>query len=179
MSINNENYKVIEEQFADDCKVINLKYEYPGYTGDVKWAIISNLTEEEIVAKYFPLIKENMPFIVLSLDYGKERDTYHKNEKKHYMRAARGSCFSIDDEFEEHHSESAVSDYVDEVLFSEQRKRLWEAINSLDEKQRNRLISYFIDGKTYRDIGKLEGVDHKAIIRSVESALKKLKKFLK
>ena len=29
-----------EELFAKDCKLINLKYEYNGYTGDEKWAII-------------------------------------------------------------------------------------------------------------------------------------------
>ena len=27
-----------EELFAKDCKRINLKYEYNGYTGDEKWA---------------------------------------------------------------------------------------------------------------------------------------------
>lgn len=26
-----------EELFAKDCKLINLKYEYNGYTGDEKW----------------------------------------------------------------------------------------------------------------------------------------------
>lgn len=179
MSVNNENQKTIEEQFADECKVINLKYEYPGYIGNIKWAIISNLTEEEIIKKYFPLVCENIPFIVLSLDYGKERDTYRRNEKKYHMRAVRGHSFSIDDEFEAHHPEFASADCVDNVLLNEQYNRLWEGINSLDEKQRNRLISYFIYGRTFREIGKLEGVDHKAIVRSVEAAIKKLKKFLK
>lgn len=28
-----------EELFAKDCKLINLKYEYNGYTGDERWAI--------------------------------------------------------------------------------------------------------------------------------------------
>ena len=33
-----------EELFAKDCKLINLKYEYNGYTGDEKWAIITELS---------------------------------------------------------------------------------------------------------------------------------------
>lgn len=178
MSANNENQKTIEEQFVDECKVINLKYEYPGYTGDIKWAIISNLTEEEIFTKYFYLVCENIPFIVLAPDYGEVRDTYRRNEKKYHMRAVRGHHFSIDDEFEAHHPELAVEDCVNDVLLNEEHSRLWEGINSLGEKQRNRLISYFIYGKTFREIGKLEGVDHKAIVRSIEAAIKKLKKFL-
>lgn len=42
----------LDEQFKCDCKVINLSYEYPGYTGEEKWAIITDLTEEELIEKY-------------------------------------------------------------------------------------------------------------------------------
>ena len=42
----------LDEQFKYDCKVINLSYEYPGYTGEEKWAIITDLTEEELSKKY-------------------------------------------------------------------------------------------------------------------------------
>ncbi len=35
-----------EELFARDCKLINLKYEYDGYTGTEKWAIITELMKE-------------------------------------------------------------------------------------------------------------------------------------
>ena len=30
----------LDEQFKYECKVINLSYEYPGYTGKEKWAIL-------------------------------------------------------------------------------------------------------------------------------------------
>ena len=32
--------------FANDCKLINLRYEYHGYTGTEKWAIVTELAEE-------------------------------------------------------------------------------------------------------------------------------------
>ena len=44
-----------EELFAKDCKLINLKYEYSGYTGDERWAIITELSVKELWEKY-PLI---------------------------------------------------------------------------------------------------------------------------
>ena len=31
-----------EELFAKDCKLINLKYEYNGYTGDERWRLLRN-----------------------------------------------------------------------------------------------------------------------------------------
>lgn len=42
----------LDEQFKYECKVINLSYEYPGYTGKEKWAIITDLTEKELIEKY-------------------------------------------------------------------------------------------------------------------------------
>ena len=35
--------------FANDCKLINLRYEYHGYTGTEKWAIVTELAERRIV----------------------------------------------------------------------------------------------------------------------------------
>lgn len=51
-----------EELFAKDCKLINLKYEYDGYTGTEKWAIITELTEEELWDKYPDIIGRYIPF---------------------------------------------------------------------------------------------------------------------
>ena len=46
-----------EELFARDCKLMNLKYEYDGYTGTEKWAVITELTEEELWDKYPDIIR--------------------------------------------------------------------------------------------------------------------------
>ena len=42
-----------EELFAQDCKLINLRYEYSGFTGMEKWAIITELSEEALWDKYW------------------------------------------------------------------------------------------------------------------------------
>lgn len=179
MSVNNEKQRTIEEQFADDCKVINMKYEYNGYTGNEKWAIISELTENEILEKYRPLVDEYIPFLVLTPAFGEVRDEFRRNEKKYYMRSIRSHIYALDDEFEEHHPEFAVEDCTANMLIKEQNERLGRGIKALDKKQRDRLIAYFFEGKTFREIGKMEGVDHKAIVQSVQVALKNLRNFLK
>ena len=48
---NEKTLKKQEELFAKDCKLINLKYEYMGYTGQEKWAIVSELSEQELFEK--------------------------------------------------------------------------------------------------------------------------------
>ena len=169
---------VLKEAFQNECKVINLKYEYEEYSGKEQWAVISELTEEEILEKYKPLVQEYIPFLVLPPMYGEVRQQFRRNENKHYMRMVRGHIYSLEEDLEEHHLEAAVEDCAAQVFAKEQSRELWKAINSLNEIQRKRLIAYYFEGKTYREIADEEGVDHKAGVRSVAIALKNLRIFL-
>ena len=72
--MSNNELCVLNEKFQEECKVINLKYEYNGYTGNEQWTIISELTENEILEKYRPIVSEYIPFIVLTPDFGEVRD---------------------------------------------------------------------------------------------------------
>ena len=49
---------VLKEEFQSECKVINLKYQYEGYSGKEQWAIISELSKEEILKKYKPIVQD-------------------------------------------------------------------------------------------------------------------------
>lgn len=59
-----------EELFSTECKLINLKYEYQGYTGTVKWAVVSELSEKELFEKYPDVISRYTPFVLLSVEQG-------------------------------------------------------------------------------------------------------------
>lgn len=65
--MNNSTNLTLDEQFDKDCKVIKLKYEYPGYTGEEKWAIITGLTEEELDEKYAEKLHllDRLSFLIL------------------------------------------------------------------------------------------------------------------
>ena len=56
--------------------------------------------------------------------------------------------------------------------------KLKEAIETLPEPQQRRLLLYYIIGFTYEEIAEIEGCSHPAVIKSVNAAIKKLKKFL-
>ena len=47
-----------EELFAKDCKLINLKYEYNGYTGDERWAIITELSGKKALGEVSPCYRK-------------------------------------------------------------------------------------------------------------------------
>ena len=57
--------------------------------------------------------------------------------------------------------------------------RLWNALNSLPEVQGRRVDAHLILGKSYRQIAREEGVDKSAVRCSVESGVKRMKKYLR
>ena len=72
--------KSINTNFKKDCKVINLAYEYKGYTGKEKYAIITDLSEEELNLNYKDEIEKEYIFTAKSfIDF-----LVHKNDFTQY-----------------------------------------------------------------------------------------------
>lgn len=68
---------------------------------------------------------------------------------------------------------------VEETVFQRvEVDKLHQAIVQLPEKQRRRLLLYYFGEFTYEQIAGMEGCSHPAVIKSISSALKKLKNFL-
>lgn len=66
---------------------------------------------------------------------------------------------------------------VEETAFlSCEKEVLHRAMDQLSESQQRRLRLYYWDGLTYEQIANLEGCSHPAIIKSINGAIKKLKK---
>lgn len=166
--------------FANDCKLINLRYEYHGYTGTEKWAIVTELAEEELWVKYPDVIRRYTPFILLSMAQGEVITEYQNYEARERMRRLLfGHTFDINDgEFEVHHPELAVdTDPIEEIMLKDNIKRLREVLCYLSETQKRRVFKYFFYNKTLEKIADEEGVDFTSVRESVNSAIKKLRKF--
>lgn len=184
--MNNNIFTAQNEQFYIDCEVIETKYEYPQYTGVEKWIIITDLTEEELNSKYAEQIKPLRPFIILARSFGEVRDDFRRNEKKHYMRSVRScSIYDFSEETEEHHPEIVTYSLEEEILLreeellnSERLEMVQDAISHLKQIQRERLIKFFFEGKSMREIAEEEGVNHSTVSKSINAAINKLKKFI-
>ena len=66
--MNEINLSNLKEHFQNECKVINLKYEYEGYTGEEQWAVITELSEKELFEKYPDIISHYILILSISLD---------------------------------------------------------------------------------------------------------------
>lgn len=172
--------EVLKEEFQSKCKVINLKYEYEGYIGKEQWAIISVLTEKEILAKYSEFIGDYIPFIVLSPAIGEIRDEFRRNEKKHHMRSVRSvDAFGYEDERTEQHHPELITDTLEvSFLKREAEKALLNAIGKLKPIQRERLVKFYFQGKNASQIARDERVSSQAVDKSLVAAIENLKKIL-
>lgn len=177
---------VLNEEFKSEFKVINLKYEYEGYIGEEKWAIISELSEKELIEKYSDIISHYIPFVLLSVEQGKAVYDFRRNESKFYKRSLNNEdAFGYDDELTGvFHSEVVVPSFVEQQITEEyeenryqlKMKLLDKALSSLTEKQYKYLIARYVANKSAREIAKDEGVSHQAIEKHLNTAIKKVKK---
>ncbi len=176
----------LNEEFKSECKVINLKYEYEGYIGEEQWAIVSELTEKELLEKYPDIVSHYIPFVLLSIEQGKAVYEFRRNESKFYKRSLNNEdAFGYDDELiGVFHSEVFVPDFVEQQITEEyeenryqlKMKLLDKALSSLTEKQYKYLIARYVANKSAREIAKEEGVSHQAIEKHLNTAIKKVKK---
>lgn len=169
MTISNNNRL---NQFKQDCKIINLSYEYPGYKSDISWAIVSDLTENELLEKYPEEIKKYIPFVWLSSVQGEVFIESERNSHKHKMRASRYlDAYGYDDDIGIYHSELVVDSFEEEREKEFEAFKLHDAIQRLNSKQRKRIIKLYFANKSSREIAQEEGVAYSAIDKSISTAL--------
>lgn len=73
----------------------------------------------------------------------------------------------------------SITEIAEEIVSQRmEADRLHQAIAQLPEKQRRRLVLYYFGEFTYEQIADMEGCKHPAVMKSISSALKKLKKYL-
>ena len=184
-----------KELFKTECKVVNLEYEYKscdeehkGCVGDTKWAIITDLSEEELKEKYADVIQPFTPFVLLTLEQGEIIKEFTQNEDKFRKRQLNNEdIFGYDEGISEiFHNEIATPDYWQEQDEIETRKHrealldlLDKALHTLTSTQRRRLYAHLVEGKSSRTIAKEEGVNYSKVDKSIAAGIKKITKFFK
>ncbi|MDO4299680.1 MAG: sigma factor-like helix-turn-helix DNA-binding protein [Lachnospiraceae bacterium] len=94
-----------------------------------------------------------------------------RREESNLDRKERYHCYSMDA------AEFEGAEYADkdtpEVLLEQMldNQHIAELLEELPEIQRRRLLLY-TEGKSMREIARMEGVDHKAVKKSIEAAKK-------
>lgn len=174
------------EEFKNECKLVNLKYEYGKEYIGAEWGVITELSEKELFEKYPEQIKEYIPFIRLSIEQGNAITEFNQNEDKFRKRSKNnGDAFGYDDDMTERfHPETIEPDFLTKQELDEYESQHYQkkmeliakAVASLTEKQHKYLVARFVEGKSAREIAKEEGVSHQVIDRHLIAGIKKFEK---
>lgn len=98
-----------------------------------------------------------------------------RREEDNLARKERYHCYSMDAvqfEGDEYGTEETPETQMERELDTE---RIAHALDGLSEVQRRRLLK-FAEGKSMREIAREEKVQHRAVMKSIESARKIFKK---
>ena len=106
---------------------------------------------------------------------------YKLSEAAHFLRTYRHKAyFSLDyDANVERDALVIVLTPADILERKEENAKLYQALASLPEKQRNRIYAHYFLGMSKSDIAKAEGIHKSRITRSINAGLRSLEKFLK
>lgn len=169
--------------FKKDCKIIRLDAEYTGYTGDTRYALITDLTVEELSARYPDEIKRYIPFVLLSREMGKAIREHHRNDEKFAKRTARYESVFISCTEEEEclirtlsvEDEQSLLDAESDAEEAKQQciDRCRAALASLTSLQRDYLVRHYLCGIPCLEIARQDGKHHKSVQEVIQSARKK------
>lgn len=181
-----------EELFVKDCKLINLRYEYTNYTGNEKWAVVTELTEKELRKKYPDIIKRYTPFVLLSMAQGEVINEADRNDDKYEKRAKRTlDVYGYEDDISEQFHRELITPFADPFEQAEEEQleiekeqlrrmeiaKVRKVLEMMKPIQKERLCKVVLLGLSSRKIAQEEGVNYSAVDKSIAAAINNFKKY--
>lgn len=162
------------EEFKSICKFFICEEEYPGWTGTEKAAVITELSEEELVIRFPKIMEELSPFLLMTPKHGEVIQESHRNNNKFKMRGIRSeSSFGFDEDTSECHEEATEENFEENLLIS---LLLQEGLAVLTQTQRQRVSDHYLHYMSFREIAELQSADPSSIRESVIAGIEKMRK---
>lgn len=164
-----EGYK----EFKTECEFFRCEEEYPGWKDTEKYAIITDKPLEELMLKYPQIINAMMPVIILDPRYANIRNKSISNNRK-YKRINRlyGCFLELEEDLLNDDQISVVEPVSIPVSYE-----ISEAMKLLTETQKRRVVCYFYHNMSYKEISDIENVDESSVRESINTAIRKFKKY--
>ena len=138
--------------------------------------MVTDLTELELLHRFGEEIKNYSPYLILSVEQGEAIFSFHKNNEKFKWRYRHKEICGLSDEVVSiYRKDKYDEDQTEDMLRCAIRNEvLCRSLNTLTEKQRKRIIHYYYDRMSEREIASYEGVDQKTVHESIIKGIKKL-----
>lgn len=176
-----------------EFQAVNMITEYGQKLNGCKYAVASRYSKERLEELYAENLKKFSPYIYLTKEeYKPIRESNNNDSKFHQREINCHTGYEYQEEISEsaHECISLLADPEPDVLtgiieaeeiaeLEKYKEKLPEALASLTETQRKRIVMYFYDEMTFRQIAETEGKQVSAIFYSIQSGLEQLRKYFK
>ena len=160
-------------------EVIDLTKEYPGFVGETKWGIVTDLSEDDLYINFYDEIKPYIPFVILPTEFMDIALEFNRNNAKHAMRAYRHThAFGFDSIADEYHMVTDENDSLVSVIKDEEAILVHRCLDKLKDVQKRFLEMYFFDEKTIVEIAKSEKKPISTTRKIIQTGLKNMKTML-
>lgn len=151
------------------CRILNLAAEYPGYSGEIRWAVFSDRSEKELTALYGKALEKYRPYICMTMDQYRPFKNYRSNEQKHRKRME--CTYENFENIEQLEGLHADLSFVPEDPF--EYEELYRAISMLTPLQKTRIYQRYFLKMSLEEIGGKE-LSAQAVAKSVDNAVRRL-----
>jgi len=157
--------------YSKPYEVFYLPAEYPGYRGEIKYAIATDMSDEELSEKYEQEISKYRPYIRLTIEMGAVMVGHNNNDAAEHMR----ECRDMEVSFEEV-EDTCEGEYNlwDQFLAELSDSELKHALIYLRKIQARRIYKYLWGNMTLGEIADEEGCSIPAVYYSINTAFRRL-----
>lgn len=161
-------------EFVDECKFFPCKSGSmygPEWSGDARFIIISNTPEAELLERYSEIMAFLSPYILLDKECGNPILESVTNTKKYHYRQQLESV-----QIDENTTGKAIGFVAtdDDMI---QKLMLEEALSNCTTHQRRRIMRYYLERISMRELAESETVSESAISMSISSGMKILREY--
>lgn len=176
---NKENEKLLKK-FKEQCSVINLSVEYPGFIGKEKYCILTRLNYEELEEQFGQIVDGFKPYLIASPEIIEPIKEFKRNDNKFSKRSDRNTfSFEVFENTLEAGNELLISDPLTIMAENSEKESIknliHEVLKKLSAKQRERLLLFGTKGIPIKQIAKQEGVSESTVYKSIDLAKEKFK----
>ena len=155
--------------------IVDLTQEYPGWTGEEQWAVVTNCSGSIIYDH--PEVQKHQPCIFMTSEQWEAIVVSLKNDEKFRTRDRRKHDLFGYEDCDIERDSSSTNPVLDEIVLREIKKCLVSASNIISDKQRQRLKMYLIDRYSLAEIASLEKVSTMSIHESIKAGIKIIKNY--
>ena len=174
-----------------EYQAVNLISEYGQKLDGCRYAVASRHDRETMEKMYGNRLNKFRPYIFLTREqYEPIKDSKRNTDRYHRRELRKHECYGFSEEMtevankcnffmteEEKDALTLIIDVYEEIVYEEKKRVMHEAIESLTETQRRRVMLYYCDGKTFREIADMEDAALASVRDSINAAKKRLEKY--